>query len=121
MLSVCVLLFFVCKKHEDQSMVLSVAWVGSNSMQEGKVVYPVYRIALPKGADVKQGRDFEQKIAAIRQVNPGWVVVSDWVQPGEKKAYVLFRKDKDYAYRRALYSAQSHLVRTLVGGYSDKP
>lgn len=89
-------------------------------MEKGKVVYPVYRIALPKGADVKQRRDFEQKIAAIRRVNPGWGVISDWVQPGEKEAFVIIRGDKDYAYRRALYLAKSHLAKTLVGGYSGK-
>ncbi len=58
-------------------------------MEKEKVVYPVYRIALPKGASPKQRRDFEQKIVAIRTHNPGWVVLSDWVQPGEKEAFVI--------------------------------
>lgn len=90
-------------------------------MEKGKVIYPVYRISLPKGADVKQRRDFEQKITAIRTHNPGWAVVSDWAKPHEKEAYVILRKDKDYTYRRALIAAQTYLTRTLVGGYSDKP
>jgi hypothetical protein len=83
--------------------------------------HDIYRIALSKDANSKQKRDFEQKIVAIRQVNPGWVVLRDWLKPGEKEAYIMLRKDKDYAYRRALYSAQSHLIKTLVGGYGDKP
>lgn len=90
------------------------------NMTQGRVGYPVYRIALPKGAGVKQKRDFEQKIAAIKQVNPGWAVVSDWAQPGEKQAFVIVRKDKDYAYRRALYQVQSNLLKAITGGYGVK-
>jgi hypothetical protein len=77
-------------------------------------------MALLKDANAKQRRDFEQKIEAIRQINPGWAVISDWVKPGEKAAYVIVRKDKDYAYRRALYLATAHLSKTLTGRYSDK-
>lgn len=80
----------------------------------------IYRMALPKNANPKQKRDFKQSVEAIRRVNPGWVVVSDWVKPGEKEAYVIVRKDENYAYRRALYLAQSHLARALGRGYSGK-
>lgn len=88
--------------------------------QAVKGAYNVYRMALPNGANSEQRRDFERKIEAIRRVNPDWAVVSDWVKSGEKEAYVVVRKDKDYAYRRALYLAKSHLARAIVGGYGDK-
>lgn len=101
-------------------MVLSAAW-DAIDMEKEKVAYPVYRIALPKGADVKQKRNFEQQVAAIKRVNPGWVVVSDWVQPSEKEAYIIVRKDENYPYRRALYLAKEHLSRAISRGYNVKP
>lgn len=79
-----------------------------------------YRMALPSNANSQQRHNFEKQVKAIRQVNPGWVVVTDWVKPGEKEAYLLVHKDKDYPYRRALYLAKSHLAKALVGGYSGK-
>ena len=44
---------------------MSAAW-DAIDMEKEKVAYPVYRIALPKGADVKQKRNFEQQVAAIK-------------------------------------------------------
>jgi len=84
------------------------------------VKHSIYRIALPSSANSEQKRNFQRKIAAIRQVNPDWAVVSDWAKPGEKEAFMILRKDKDYAYRRAAYQATSALSRVLLGGYGVK-
>jgi hypothetical protein len=80
----------------------------------------IYRMALSQNANHVQRRDFEKKIEAIQRVNPAWVVMSDWVRPGEKEAYVMIRKDKDYASRRVLHLMRSHLSRVIVGDYGDK-
>jgi len=77
-------------------------------------------MALPRNANSEQRHNFAKQIEAIRRVNPGWVVVHDWAKPWEKEAVVIFRKDKDYPYRRALDLAKSHLARAIVGGYDDK-
>lgn len=80
----------------------------------------IYRLALPKNANSEQRHSFEKQVLAIRQVNPGWVVMNDWAKPGEKEAVVIVRKNQNYPYSRALYLAKSHLVRTIARGYGDK-
>lgn len=80
----------------------------------------IYRLALPASASPRRQREFKQKIEAIERFNPTWAVVSDRARPGEKKAYIVVRKDENYAYRRALYLAKSHLARAIVGGYGDE-
>lgn len=81
----------------------------------------VYRMALPKNANSEQRHNFEKQILAIRQVNPGWIVMNDWAKPDEKEAVVIVRKDQNYAYSRALYLAKSHLDRVFTArGYGDK-
>ena len=67
----------------------------------------------------RQRHNFEQKIESIRQSNPNWAVVIDWTKPGEKEAFVILRKDKDYAYRRAAYQATSALKNSFLK-YSDR-
>lgn len=84
-----------------------------------KVATQIYRLALPRSANSAQRNDFEKQISAIRQVNPGWVVLKDWAKPGEKEAVVIVRKDQNYAYNRALYLTKSHLDR-VARGYGDK-
>ncbi len=79
----------------------------------------VYRIALPDKATSAERRKFRSTVEVIRQVNPEWVLLTDWANPGEKQAYIVLHKDKKYPYRRAGYLITSALSRGLLGGYND--
>lgn len=79
----------------------------------------IYRFALPSSSDRLTRRRFHKNINAIRQLNPSWELVPDWVQSGEREAFVLFFKDKQYSKRRVAYDLSVSLHRAFAGTYED--
>lgn len=77
----------------------------------------VYRIALPKKANLTQKRIFEKNLAAFNLPTSDWVVHHDWPRLEEQSAYLLVPKSDQQTTTHTAYKISRALGTALVGSY----
>lgn len=81
------------------------------SRVQGDTLTPanIQRFVLPANATDQERKYFNNYIAELKSLNPGWHLAPDTPRSGEAEAYVMLSNDVDYKINYAAYTASQML------------